>query len=96
MQYFSYSIAIMFYSVSIALPCSLSPVELADLILYMSDITSTLKAFLDVYPPATEALMHGEFVETLVTFYESVVPVLQRRWLEACRDVSEYVILHGC
>ncbi len=62
----------------------------------MSDITNTLKAFLDVYPPAIEALMHREFVETLVAFYESVVPVLQKRWLEACRDVSEYVILHGC
>ncbi|XP_064394350.1 activating signal cointegrator 1 complex subunit 2-like isoform X2 [Halichondria panicea] len=70
-------------------PKILSPVELSDLILYMSDITSTLKAFLDVYPPATEALMHGEFVETLVAFYESVVPVLQTRWLEVCRDVSD-------
>ncbi len=77
-------------------PCSLSPVELSDLILYMSDITSTLKAFLDVYPLATEALMHGEFVETLVAFYESVVPVLQTRWLEVYRDVSEYVNLHCC
>ncbi len=63
--------------------------ELSDLVLYLSDITSTLQAFLDIYPPAVEGLIHGDFLEMLVSFYESVVPILQRQWLSASRNVVE-------
>lgn len=68
---------------------SLSSVELSDLILYLSDITYTLQAFLDVYPPAVKELIHGEFLETLVNFYETVVPILQKQWLAAGRSFAE-------
>ena len=70
---------------------SLAPKELSDLLLYLADIAATLKAFVDVYPPVTQGLVQTGFLETLVTFYEAVIPAIQKQWLAVRRGVTELV-----
>lgn len=65
--------------------------ELTELLVYLADVATTLKTFLDVYPPAVRGLVQAGFLEYLVMFYESVVPVLTKEWLTLKTTSAELV-----
>jgi len=50
--------------------------QLQDVMLYLVDTCCTINAFLDVYPPASEAFHLVGFAPRLSMFYETVVPPL--------------------
>ncbi|XP_042303524.1 activating signal cointegrator 1 complex subunit 2 [Sceloporus undulatus] len=62
--------------------------ELADIMLYLCDTTTTLWAFLDVFPPACQTFQKHDFCYRLAAFYELVIPELEstikKRYQEDC------------
>uniref|UniRef100_A0A674N7A2 Activating signal cointegrator 1 complex subunit 2 n=1 Tax=Takifugu rubripes TaxID=31033 RepID=A0A674N7A2_TAKRU len=52
--------------------------ELADLILYLCDSTTTIHAFLDIFPAACSTFHSYSFLSRLSSFYETVVPELEK------------------
>ncbi|KAG7280955.1 hypothetical protein CRUP_022966 [Coryphaenoides rupestris] len=52
--------------------------DLVDLILYLCDSTTTIHAFLDIYPPACSTFQAHSFLSRLVLFYESAVPDIEK------------------
>ncbi|XP_007547426.1 activating signal cointegrator 1 complex subunit 2 [Poecilia formosa] len=52
--------------------------ELADLVLYLCDSTSTIHAFLDIFPAACSSFHSHGFLSRLPSFYEAAVPDLEK------------------
>lgn len=57
---------------------SMDPQELADLILYLCDSTSTIHAFLEIFPKACASFYNHSFLSRLSSFYETAVPELEK------------------
>ncbi|XP_067084340.1 activating signal cointegrator 1 complex subunit 2 [Osmerus mordax] len=52
--------------------------DLVDLLLYLCDTCTTIHAFLDVYPPACSTFHTHSFLSRLASFYETVVPEMEK------------------
>ncbi|XP_008415941.1 activating signal cointegrator 1 complex subunit 2 [Poecilia reticulata] len=52
--------------------------ELADLVLYLCDSTTTIHAFLDIFPAACSSFHSHGFLSRLPPFYEAAVPDLEK------------------
>uniref|UniRef100_A0A147A728 Activating signal cointegrator 1 complex subunit 2 n=1 Tax=Fundulus heteroclitus TaxID=8078 RepID=A0A147A728_FUNHE len=52
--------------------------ELADIILYLCDSTTTIHAFLDTFPAACSSFHSHGFLSRLPSFYEAVVPDFEK------------------
>lgn len=57
---------------------SMDQQEFADLILYLCDSTSTIHAFLEIFPKACSSFYSHSFLSRLSSFYESAVPELEK------------------
>ncbi|KAG8011720.1 Activating signal cointegrator 1 complex subunit 2 [Nibea albiflora] len=57
---------------------TMSQQELADLILYLCDLTTTTHAFLDIFPAACSSFHSHGFLSRLTSFYETAVPDLEK------------------
>ncbi|KAI3372534.1 hypothetical protein L3Q82_023005 [Scortum barcoo] len=57
---------------------TMSQQELADLILYLCDSTTTIHAFLDIFPAACSSFHSHGFLSRLTSFYETTVPDLEK------------------
>uniref|UniRef100_A0A8C5FRN3 Activating signal cointegrator 1 complex subunit 2 n=1 Tax=Gadus morhua TaxID=8049 RepID=A0A8C5FRN3_GADMO len=57
---------------------TMSQQDLLDLVLYLCDSTTTIHAFLDIYPPACSTFQSHNFLSRLVSFYESAVPDIEK------------------
>ncbi|KAM9743836.1 activating signal cointegrator 1 complex subunit 2 [Menidia menidia] len=51
--------------------------ELVDIILYLCDSTTTIQAFLDIFPAACSSFQSHAFLSRLTSFYETVVTDLE-------------------
>lgn len=52
--------------------------DLVDLILYLCDSTTTIHAFLDIFPAACSSFHSHGFLSRLTSFYETTVPDLEK------------------
>lgn len=59
-------------------PMTMSQQELAELILYLCDSTTTIHAFLDIFPAACSTFHSHGFLSRLTSFYETAVPDLEK------------------
>lgn len=57
---------------------TMSQQDLADLILYLCDSTTTIHAFLDIFPAACTSFHSHGFLGRLTSFYETAVPDLEK------------------
>ncbi|KAF3851489.1 hypothetical protein F7725_013261 [Dissostichus mawsoni] len=57
---------------------TMSQQDLVDLVLYLCDSTTTIQAFLDIFPAACSSFHSHGFLSRLVSFYESAVPDLEK------------------
>ncbi|XP_059192967.1 activating signal cointegrator 1 complex subunit 2 [Centropristis striata] len=57
---------------------TMSQQELLDLILYLCDSTTTIHAFLDIFPAACSTFHSNGFLSRLTSFYETAVPDLEK------------------
>ncbi|XP_010749645.1 activating signal cointegrator 1 complex subunit 2 [Larimichthys crocea] len=57
---------------------TMSQQELADLILYLCDSTTTIHAFLDIFPAACSSFHSHGLLSRLTSFYETAVPDLEK------------------
>uniref|UniRef100_A0A671U308 Activating signal cointegrator 1 complex subunit 2 n=1 Tax=Sparus aurata TaxID=8175 RepID=A0A671U308_SPAAU len=57
---------------------TMSQQELVDLILYLCDSTTTIHAFLDIFPAACSSFHSHNFLSRLTSFYETAVPDLEK------------------
>ncbi|XP_013875158.1 activating signal cointegrator 1 complex subunit 2 [Austrofundulus limnaeus] len=57
---------------------TMSQQELVDIILYLCDSTTTVHAFLDIFPAACSSFQSLGFLSRLTSFYEAAVPELQK------------------
>ncbi|XP_048044630.1 activating signal cointegrator 1 complex subunit 2 [Megalobrama amblycephala] len=57
---------------------TMSEEELADLVLYMCDTCTTIHSFLDIFPEACSTFKQHNFLSRLSSFYEMVVPDLEK------------------
>nr|XP_046241896.1 activating signal cointegrator 1 complex subunit 2 [Scatophagus argus] len=57
---------------------TMSQQELTDLILYLCDSTTTIHAFLDIFPAACSSFHSHGFLSRLTSFYETAVPDLEK------------------
>ncbi|KAM6930743.1 activating signal cointegrator 1 complex subunit 2 [Xenentodon cancila] len=57
---------------------TMSQQELVDLILYLCDSTTTIHAFLDIFPAACSSFHSHGFLGRLTSFYETAVPDLEK------------------
>ncbi|CAJ1069389.1 activating signal cointegrator 1 complex subunit 2 [Xyrichtys novacula] len=57
---------------------TMSQQELVDLILYLCDSTTTIHAFLDIFPAACTSFHSHGFLGRLTLFYETAVPDLEK------------------
>uniref|UniRef100_A0A8C4DUH1 CUE domain-containing protein n=1 Tax=Dicentrarchus labrax TaxID=13489 RepID=A0A8C4DUH1_DICLA len=57
---------------------TMSQQELVDLILYLCDSTTTIHAFLDIFPAACSGFHSNGFLSRLTSFYETAVPDLEK------------------
>ncbi|KAF3695394.1 Activating signal cointegrator 1 complex subunit 2 [Channa argus] len=51
--------------------------DLVDIILYLCDSTTTIHAFLDIFPAACSSFHSHSFISRLTSFYETAVPDLE-------------------
>uniref|UniRef100_A0A4W3HI81 Activating signal cointegrator 1 complex subunit 2 n=1 Tax=Callorhinchus milii TaxID=7868 RepID=A0A4W3HI81_CALMI len=58
--------------------CTLFFQEFKDILLYLCDTCTTLFAFLDIFPDASRTMQKHDFLLRLTSFYEAVVPELER------------------
>ncbi|XP_075960954.1 activating signal cointegrator 1 complex subunit 2 [Anarhichas minor] len=56
---------------------TMSQQDLVDLVLYLCDSTTTIHAFLDIFPAACSSFHSHGFLSRLTSFYESAVPDLE-------------------
>uniref|UniRef100_A0A672F3C3 CUE domain-containing protein n=1 Tax=Salarias fasciatus TaxID=181472 RepID=A0A672F3C3_SALFA len=54
------------------------PTELVDILLYLCDSTTTIHAFLDIFPAACSSFQSRGFLSRLTSFYETMVPDLEK------------------
>uniref|UniRef100_A0A665TX52 CUE domain-containing protein n=1 Tax=Echeneis naucrates TaxID=173247 RepID=A0A665TX52_ECHNA len=54
------------------------PTELVDIVLYLCDSTTTIHAFLDIFPAACSTFHSHGFLSRLTSFYETTVPDLEK------------------
>uniref|UniRef100_A0A667WQ13 Activating signal cointegrator 1 complex subunit 2 n=1 Tax=Myripristis murdjan TaxID=586833 RepID=A0A667WQ13_9TELE len=52
--------------------------DLVDLVLYLCDSTTTIHAFLDIFPAACSSFQSHGFLNRLASFYETVVPDMEK------------------
>merc|ERR1719419_2145407 len=57
---------------------TMSQQDLADLVLYLCDSTSTIHAFLDIFPAACATFHSHGFLSRLASFYETAIPELEK------------------
>ncbi|XP_068995279.1 activating signal cointegrator 1 complex subunit 2 isoform X1 [Embiotoca jacksoni] len=57
---------------------TMSQQELVDIILYLCDSTTTIHAFLDIFPAACSSFQSHSFLSRLTSFYETAVPDLEK------------------
>uniref|UniRef100_A0A669CDZ7 Activating signal cointegrator 1 complex subunit 2 n=1 Tax=Oreochromis niloticus TaxID=8128 RepID=A0A669CDZ7_ORENI len=57
---------------------TMSQQELLDIILYLCDSTTTINAFLDIFPAACSSFQSHGFLSSLTSFYETGVPDLEK------------------
>lgn len=57
---------------------TMSQQELVDIILYLCDSTTTIHAFLDIFPAACSSFHSHSFLDRLTSFYETAVPDLEK------------------
>lgn len=57
---------------------TMSQQDLSDLILYLCDSTTTIHAFLDIFPAACSSFHSHGFLSRLTSFYETAVPDLEK------------------
>ncbi|XP_040010193.1 activating signal cointegrator 1 complex subunit 2 [Xiphias gladius] len=57
---------------------TMSQQELVDIILYLCDSTTTIHAFLDIFPAACSTFHSHGFLSRLTSFYETAVPGLEK------------------
>ncbi|XP_032373075.1 activating signal cointegrator 1 complex subunit 2 isoform X2 [Etheostoma spectabile] len=57
---------------------AMSQQDLVDLILYLCDSTTTIHAFLDIFPAACSSFHSHGFLSRLTSFYETAVPDLEK------------------
>nr|XP_019964628.1 PREDICTED: activating signal cointegrator 1 complex subunit 2 isoform X2 [Paralichthys olivaceus]XP_019964629.1 PREDICTED: activating signal cointegrator 1 complex subunit 2 isoform X2 [Paralichthys olivaceus] len=57
---------------------TMSPQDLVDIILYLCDSTTTIHAFLDIFPAACSTFYSHGFLSRLTSFYETAVPDLEK------------------
>ncbi|XP_058492401.1 activating signal cointegrator 1 complex subunit 2 [Solea solea] len=57
---------------------TMSQQDLLDIILYLSDSTSTIHAFMDIFPAACTTFHSHGFLGRLTSFYETAVPDLEK------------------
>ncbi|XP_072243417.1 activating signal cointegrator 1 complex subunit 2 [Leuresthes tenuis] len=57
---------------------TMSQQELADIILYLCDSTTTIHAFQDIFPAACSSFQSHAFLSRLTSFYETAVPDLEK------------------
>lgn len=57
---------------------TMSQQDLADIILYLCDSTTTIHAFLDIFPAACSTFHSHGFLSRLTSFYETTVPDLEK------------------
>lgn len=57
---------------------TMSQQELVDIILYLCDSTTTIHAFLDIFPAACSSFQSHGFLSRLTSFYETTVPDLEK------------------
>uniref|UniRef100_A0A8C9Z0I6 Activating signal cointegrator 1 complex subunit 2 n=1 Tax=Sander lucioperca TaxID=283035 RepID=A0A8C9Z0I6_SANLU len=57
---------------------AMSQQDLVDLILYLCDSTTTIHAFLDIFPAACSSFHSHGFLSRLTSFYEAAVPDLEK------------------
>lgn len=57
---------------------TMSQQDLADLISYLCDSTTTIHAFLDIFPAACSSFYSHGFLSRLTSFYETAVPDLEK------------------
>ncbi|XP_067295469.1 activating signal cointegrator 1 complex subunit 2 [Pseudorasbora parva] len=57
---------------------TMSEEELADLMMYMCDTCTTIHSFLDIFPEACSTFKRHNFLNRLSSFYEMVVPDLEK------------------
>uniref|UniRef100_A0A3B4AYT1 CUE domain-containing protein n=1 Tax=Periophthalmus magnuspinnatus TaxID=409849 RepID=A0A3B4AYT1_9GOBI len=60
--------------------------ELSDLLVYLCDSTSTIHAFLEIFPQACSSFYSHGFISRLSSFYESAVPELEKAARKATFD----------
>uniref|UniRef100_A0A667WF78 Activating signal cointegrator 1 complex subunit 2 n=1 Tax=Myripristis murdjan TaxID=586833 RepID=A0A667WF78_9TELE len=57
---------------------TMSQQDLVDLVLYLCDSTTTIHAFLDIFPAACSSFQSHGFLNRLASFYETVVPDMEK------------------
>uniref|UniRef100_A0A665TX51 CUE domain-containing protein n=1 Tax=Echeneis naucrates TaxID=173247 RepID=A0A665TX51_ECHNA len=57
---------------------TMSQQELVDIVLYLCDSTTTIHAFLDIFPAACSTFHSHGFLSRLTSFYETTVPDLEK------------------
>ncbi|KAM7391117.1 hypothetical protein PAMP_021833 [Pampus punctatissimus] len=57
---------------------TMSQQELVDIVLYLCDSTTTIHAFLDIFPAACSSFHSHGFLDRLTSFYETAVPDLEK------------------
>uniref|UniRef100_A0A8C2ZMJ8 Activating signal cointegrator 1 complex subunit 2 n=1 Tax=Cyclopterus lumpus TaxID=8103 RepID=A0A8C2ZMJ8_CYCLU len=57
---------------------TMSQQDLVDLVLYLCDSTTTIHAFLDIFPAACSSFHSDGFLARLTSFYETAVPDLEK------------------
>ncbi|XP_076240078.1 activating signal cointegrator 1 complex subunit 2 isoform X2 [Calliopsis andreniformis] len=60
-------------------PTNLTLLDLEDTILYVLDISSTLTVFLKNYPPAVEIFHKEDFMNVIVSIYETTIPEMYKK-----------------
>lgn len=71
---------------------SLSATEFSKVVLFLADLSGSLRSFLEVYPPACFSLTAGGFVTKATGFYEVTVMKLQEYWRELKPELEKLVI----
>ena len=61
---------------------SLSIQQLEDIVLYLSDTTETLLAFMSTFPPVCSSFYKHDFVQRLACFFELIVPYCRQRLID--------------
>ncbi|XP_030073637.1 activating signal cointegrator 1 complex subunit 2 isoform X2 [Microcaecilia unicolor] len=64
-------------------PCGMALQELKDVVFYLCDTSTTLWAFLDIFPQASQTFQKHDFLSRLASFYELVIPELEsviKKW----------------